>query len=61
MLYEVITSAFDAIGARAGDYYPPELRDEIDALNARIYQTVNNGVYRAGFATRQEAYEEAVV
>jgi len=59
-IIRMFNSAFDAIGARAGDYYPPELRDEIDALNARIYQTVNNGVYRAGFATRQEAYEEAV-
>ena len=39
--------------------YPPELREEIDALNERIYETVNNGVYRAGFARRQESYEEA--
>jgi putative glutathione S-transferase len=51
--------AFDAAGAAKGDYYPSELRTEIDALNARIYATVNNGVYRAGFATTQEAYEEA--
>ena len=42
-----------------GDYYPSELRPEIDAINARIYATVNNGVYRAGFATTQGAYEEA--
>ncbi len=41
------------------DLVPDELRDEIDALNARIYDNVNNGVYRAGFATTQEAYEEA--
>jgi putative glutathione S-transferase len=40
--------------------YPEALRGEIDALNDRIYATVNNGVYRAGFATRQEPYEEAV-
>jgi putative glutathione S-transferase len=39
--------------------YPKPLREEIDALNARIYETVNNGVYRAGFARRQEAYEQA--
>jgi putative glutathione S-transferase len=39
--------------------YPAQLREEIDALNARIYETVNNGVYRAGFARRQEAYEQA--
>src|SRR5213078_320526 len=41
------------------DYYPAELRGEIDRINARIYETVNNGVYRAGFAATQEAYEEA--
>lgn len=42
-----------------GDLYPPDLRDEIDHLNERIYATVNNGVYRAGFARTQEAYDEA--
>jgi putative glutathione S-transferase len=42
------------------DFYPEALRDEIDAINDRIYNTVNNGVYRAGFATTQQAYEEAV-
>jgi putative glutathione S-transferase len=59
-IIRMFNSAFDGVGACAGDYCPPALRDEIDALNARIYQTVNNGVYRAGFATSQEAYEEAV-
>ncbi|MFZ3484706.1 glutathione S-transferase family protein [Sphingomonas sp. 3-13AW] len=54
-------SAFDQVGARAGDFYPEPLRAEIDALNERIYDDVNNGVYRAGFATTQNAYEEAVV
>ncbi len=53
-------SAFDSIGAAPGDYYPDKLREEIDALNARIYETVNNGVYRAGFAKTQAAYEAAV-
>jgi putative glutathione S-transferase len=43
------------------DYYPPELRHEIDGVNAVVYENVNNGVYRAGFATSQEAYEEAFV
>jgi glutathionyl-hydroquinone reductase len=52
--------AFDQLGAYPGDYYPEPLRDEIDALNSRIYDTVNNGVYRAGFATTQEAYAEAI-
>ena len=54
-------SAFDKVGARPGDYYPADKRGEIDALNARIYNTLNNGVYKAGFATTQAAYEEAVV
>lgn len=53
-------AAFDGVGARAGDYYPEGLRAEIDALNARIYDTLNNGVYKAGFASTQEAYEDAV-
>ncbi len=55
-----MNSAFDGIGATPGDYYPIALREEIDAVNARVYATVNNGVYRAGFATTQNAYEEAV-
>lgn len=42
------------------DFYPEALRAEIDAVNARVYETVNNGVYRTGFATSQEAYDEAV-
>ena len=48
------------IGAKPADFYPAELRAEIDALNARIYPTVNNGVYRCGFARSQPAYDEAV-
>lgn len=59
-IIRMFNSAFDARGARAGDYYPQALRTEIDALNTRIYDTVNNGVYKAGFATSQDAYEEAV-
>ncbi len=51
---------FDHLGADTSlDFYPEALRDEIDAINAEVYATVNNGVYRAGFATSQEAYEEA--
>ena len=57
-IIRMFNSAFDGVGAAAGDYYPSELRPEIDALNARIYATVNNGVYRTGFATTQAAYEE---
>ncbi len=60
-IIRMFNSAFDGVGATLGDYYPEHLRDRIDALNARIYDTVNNGVYKAGFATSQEAYEEAVI
>ena len=60
-IIRMLNSAFDDIGAVAGDYYPAALRDETDALNERIYHTVNNGVYKSGFATTQAAYEEAVV
>lgn len=60
-IIRMFNSAFDELGAREGDFYPAELRGEIDALNDRIYPSVNNGVYRAGFATTQQAYEEAVV
>jgi putative glutathione S-transferase len=59
-IIRMLNSAFDGVGARPGDFYPAELRDEIDAVNARIYETVNNGVYRAGFARSQPAYDEAV-
>ena len=52
-------SLADACGAAPGDFCPEDLRGEIDGWNTRIYDTVNNGVYRAGFATSQEAYEEA--
>jgi putative glutathione S-transferase len=60
-IMRMFNSAFDGIGAAAGDTYPVDLRPEIDTINDRIYDTLNNGVYRAGFATTQEAYEEAVV
>ena len=60
-IIRMMNSAFDGVGATPGDYYPEPLRAEIDALNDRIYDTVNNGVYEAGFATTQEAYEEALV
>ena len=58
-IVRMFNSAFDAVGARAGDYYPEPLRSEIDPLEERVYQRLNNGVYRAGFATTQAAYEEA--
>lgn len=58
-IVRMLNTAFDAWGDSAVDLYPEPLREEIDALNERIYETVNNGVYRAGFAGSQEAYEEA--
>ena len=60
-IIRMFNSAFDGVGARHGDYYPAPLRAEIDRLNSRIYDTLNNGVYKAGFATTQAAYEDAVV
>lgn len=59
-IIRMLNTAFDGVGAAPGDYYPEKLRAEIDRVNARVYDTVNNGVYKAGFATTQEAYEEAV-
>jgi len=60
-IIRMFNSAFDELGATEGDYYPERLREDIEALNERIYDSVNNGVYKAGFATTQEAYEEAVI
>jgi putative glutathione S-transferase len=59
-IIRMFNTAFDGLGAKRGDFYPEALRSEIDAVNQRIYDTVNNGVYKAGFATTQKAYEEAV-
>ncbi|MEM6490557.1 MAG: glutathione S-transferase family protein [Pseudomonadota bacterium] len=59
-IIRMFNSAFDGIGATPGDYHPEALRGEIDAVNARIYDTFNNGVYKAGFATSQAAYDEAI-
>ena len=58
-IIRMLNSAFDAFTNERTDYYPPELRGEIDAVNELVYPNVNNGVYRAGFATTQAAYEEA--
>jgi putative glutathione S-transferase len=59
-IIRMFSSAFDAVGARPGDYYPAAQREAIGAFNARIYDTLNNGVYKAGFATTQQAYEDVV-
>lgn len=59
-IIRMLNSAFDGLTGNHEDYWPEDLRPEIEALNARIYDTVNNGVYKAGFATSQDAYDEAV-
>ncbi len=58
-IIRMLNHAFDEWGHRAIDFYPEHLRGEIDAANRVIYDNVNNGVYRAGFATSQAAYDEA--
>jgi len=58
-LIRIFNSAFDGLTGSKLDLYPELLRTEIDSLNERIYPAVNNGVYRAGFATTQQAYETA--
>ena len=59
-IIRMFDTAFAALTGNRSDHYPAALRPAIDAANARIYETVNNGVYRAGFATTQQAYEAAV-
>ena len=59
-IIRMFNSAFRDVVPETYDYYPAELRDEIDAINDVVYENVNNGVYRTGFATTQEAYEECV-
>jgi putative glutathione S-transferase len=59
-IIRMFDTAFDALTGNRETLRPAALAEEIDAINARVYETVNNGVYRAGFATTQEAYEEAL-
>ena len=59
-IIRMFNSAFDGLTGNTEDYYPESLRPQIDEVNARIYDEVNNGVYKSGFATTQEAYEKAV-
>jgi putative glutathione S-transferase len=59
-IIRMFNSAFDGITGNTDDYYPEPLRDRIDAVNARVYDTINNGVYKSGFATTQDAYDTAV-
>lgn len=59
-IMRMLNNAFDEFGDQDVDFYPPELQGEIDVLNDRVYEGLNNGVYRAGFATTQAAHELAV-
>lgn len=59
-IIRMLNSAFDGIGARAGDYAPDALLPQIDAINAKVYDCINNGVYKAGFATEQSVYAREV-
>ena len=59
-IIRMFNAAFDAHGDASVDFYPAALRREIDAVNQVVYETVNNGVYKAGFAVRQAPYDEAV-
>jgi putative glutathione S-transferase len=58
-IIRMLNAAFDAFTNDRTDYYPADLRSEIDAVNERVFKNINNGVYRCGFASTQEAYEEA--
>jgi putative glutathione S-transferase len=58
-IIRMFNSAFDGLTNERTDYYPADLRFDIDATNDLIYPNLNNGVYRAGFATKQESYESA--
>ncbi|WP_438955487.1 glutathione S-transferase family protein [Cognatiyoonia sp.] len=60
-IIRMFNSTFNDITGNTLDLWPEELRDEIEEVNSRIYSTVNNGVYKSGFATSQEAYDAAVV
>jgi len=58
-IIRMLNSAFDDLTGEHSDYYPKPLRADIDELNQSVYDNINNGVYRAGFATSQQAYEAA--
>jgi len=59
-IIRMFNSAFDGITGNDADYYPQDLRPQIDVVNARVYSDINNGVYKSGFATSQSAYDTAV-
>lgn len=59
-IIRMLNSSFDKLGAQPGDFYPEALQQDIDTVNELVYDNVNNGVYKAGFATSQAAYDEAI-
>jgi putative glutathione S-transferase len=59
-IIRIFNSSFDKITGNTEDFWPKNLQKEIEPINKRIYETLNNGVYRAGFATSQSSYDEAV-
>ncbi|AXT40419.1 glutathione S-transferase family protein [Alteromonas sp. BL110] len=59
-IIRIFNSGFNSLTNNNDDYYPEALREEIDTINNMVYHDINNGVYKAGFATTQEAYQEAV-
>ena len=59
-IIRMLNTAFDDLGAKPGNYVPDQWLEEIDAVNDFVYHRINNGVYKAGFATKQEVYEEEV-
>lgn len=59
-IIRMFNSAFDGITGNQADYWPEALREPIEAVNSRIYDTINNGVYKCGFATSQQAYDAAI-
>jgi glutathionyl-hydroquinone reductase len=59
-IIQMFNSSFDSVGASTGNYFPAELVTEMDAVNDRIYNSLNNGVYKCGFATSQKAYQDAL-
>ena len=60
-ILRMLNSAFDGVAGNSNDYYPEALRKDIDEINEFVYGTINNGVYKAGFATAQDVYEFEVV
>lgn len=60
-IIRMFNSAFDGLTGNTTDFWPEEMHDDIEAVNQRIYDTLNNGVYKSGFATTQHAYDAAVI